>query len=366
MDSSDPDIRFDHDGVCNHCHGVDNDLRPRWFPNEAGAQMLESMAERIKKQGQGKKYDCIIGLSGGVDSSYLAYLAVKKMGLRPLAVHVDAGWNSDEAVSNIHRLTDILNIDLYTYVVNWQEMKAMHLAFLRSGVANQDVPQDHAFVAGVFKTARKHGIKTILGGNNYATESILPTAWGHDAMDRAQIMDIYRQFAPKGIKLKSYPTLNFWDYYLFFPHIYRIRIERPLNLMPYSKTDAMTLLKQELEWKYYGGKHYESRFTKFFQSYYLPHKWGYDKRRAHLASLIHNDEIDRDHALAQLQQPPFDAQAIEQDKEFVAKKLGITHDALNTLIANENKGFWHYKSNLAMKNRLKKAVRILNKVRKRG
>lgn len=360
MDTSDPEITFDAEGVCSHCHRVDEVLRPRWFPNEEGARKLEALATRLKKAGKGKPYDCIIGLSGGVDSSYLAWLAVKKMGLRPLAVHVDAGWNSDEAVSNIHRLTDILGIHLVTYVVNWQEMKALHRAFLEAGVANQDIPQDHAFTAGVFRTARKYGIKTILGGSNFATESILPSAWGYDAMDRSHIMDIYRRFAPKGTrKLKSYPTLSFFDYYLFFPYIYRIRIERPLNYIPYSKTEAMTVLKRDLEWQYYGGKHHESRFTKFFQTYYLPTKWGYDKRRAHLASMIHNGEVTRDEALAEMQQPPFDSETIDQDKEFFAKKLDLSMSELNALMEKPNVQPTAYRTHAAKKALLLKTVKTI-------
>ena len=363
MDSSDPEITFDDQGVCNHCHHVDTVLRPRWFPNEEGAKKLDALAKRLKKAGKGKAYDCIIGLSGGVDSSYLAYLAVKHMGLRPLAVHVDAGWNSDEAVSNIHRLTDILGIHLVTYVVNWEEMKSLHRAFLASGVANQDIPQDHAFTAGVFKTARQYGIKTILGGSNFATESILPNAWGYDAMDRVQLMDIYKKYAPRPRRrLKSYPTLSFLDYYLFFPYIHRVRIERPLNYIPYSKTEAMQVLKNELEWQYYGGKHHESRFTKFFQSYYLPTKWGYDKRRAHLASMIHNEEVTREAALAEMQRPSYDEETIPQDKVFIAKKLGISTDELETLIQCPNRQPTEYKSHAARKALLLKTVRAMRPV----
>lgn len=346
MDTSDPDITFDTQGYCNHCNTVESLIKPQWYPNDEGRQKLGTMIQEIKAAQGANPYDSIIGLSGGVDSSYLAYIAKKELGLNPLVVHVDAGWNSDEAVSNIENLTKRLGLDLHTIVINWEEMKDLQLAFLKAGVENQDIPQDHAFFAGLYSFSVKYKIKHVLNGSNFATESILPKSWGYNAMDSRYILDIHQKHGTG--KLKTFPTVSFYRRYIHYPFIKRMKVIKPLNYMPYNKQEAMKILEKEVGWKYYGGKHHESRFTKFFQSYYLPTRFGYDKRRAHLASQVMAGEITRAQALEEIKLPSYNVGMIEDDMEFVAKKLGITLDQLKALVIQPRPVKGTYKSNEAL------------------
>ncbi len=357
MDTSDPEIFFDDRGYCNHCKKVEEVIRPQWYPNNIGQQKLQTMVQEIKAN-QGKNlYDSIIGLSGGVDSSYLAYIAKTKLGLNPLVVHVDAGWNSDEAVSNIENLTKKLGLDLHTIVINWEEMKDLHLSFLKAGVENQDIPQDHAFFGGLYNFSVKYKICYVLNGSNFATESILPKSWGYNAMDSRYILDIHKKFGSR--PLRTFPTVSFYKRYIYYPYIKKMRVIKPLNYMAYNKADAIKILEQEVGWKYYGGKHYESRFTKFFQSYYLPTRLGYDKRRAHLSSQIMNGDIMREQALKEMALPSYDADTIENDMEFIAKKLGITPVQLKELVAKPKIDKGTYKSNETLIRFALKIKRIL-------
>ncbi len=354
MDTSDPNIVFDDKGVCSHCLNFDNNVKKNWFPNEEGKKRLNAIVEVIKSKSINREYDAIIGLSGGVDSSYLAYIAKKQLGLRLLAVHVDAGWNSEIAVKNIEHIVKKLGIELYTYVVDWDEIKDLQLAFLKSGIVNQDIPQDHAFIAGVYKVADKMNIKYMLSGGNIATEAILPTAWVDSNIDLRLIKYISKTFGK--VKLKTYPMITMFDYYLYYPYIKRIRSIRPLNYMPYNKKDAMNVLQNELGWRYYGGKHYESRFTKFYQSYFLPTKFGYDKRRAHLSSLIVTDQISRQEALKEIAQPLYNEQELQDDIQFIVKKVGISTEEFNKILNLHNRTFNDYPSNaklLRFKNHIK-------------
>ena len=342
MDTTDPEITFDERGVCNHCRNFEEKIKPRWFPNDEGKKKLDTIVAKIKKEGAGKEYDCILGLSGGVDSSYLAY-QTKKLGLRPLAIHVDGGWNSELAVKNIEDIVKKLDIDLYTYVVDWEEMQDLQVAFLRSGVANQDVPQDHAYFAALYNTTISKGIRYVLSGGNLATESILPTAWGYNAMDAHHLKAIHKIFGKR--KLKTYPIVNFFKLHIYYPYIKRMRVIRPLDLMPYNKQAAMEFLEKEIGWRYYGGKHYESRFTKFFQGYYLPTKFGYDKRKAHLSSLIVSGQMTREEAVEEMKKELYPISQLQEDKAFVIKKLGLTESEFDRLLTMPNKTFQEYPSN---------------------
>ena len=342
MDGTDPDITFDEEGVCSHCRRFENVIQPRWHPDVSGEPMLEALVNTIKEAGKNHEYDCVIGMSGGVDSSYLAYKA-KELGLRPLAVHVDAGWNSELAVKNIENIVKALDIDLHTHVVDWEEVRDLQQAFFRAGVANLDIPQDHAFVAAVFHYASAQGIKYILNGSNFATESILPTAWGHNALDLRHIKAIHKRFGKK--KLRTYPTINFFTYYLYYPFVKKLRVVCPLNYMYYDKADAMKLLEEKLGWTYYGGKHYESRFTKFFQAHYLPEKFGYDKRKAHLSSLIVTGQMTRDDAMAEMNKPLYDSVELEEDRRFVIKKLGLNQKEFDEIMAQPCRSYRDYPSN---------------------
>ncbi len=355
MDTSDPEIIFDEYGNCNHCNSFYASASKFWFPNEEGAKKLDAIFQEIKQAGANQEYDCIIGLSGGVDSSYLAYIA-KKAGLRPLAVHVDAGWNSELAVKNIENIVKKLDIDLYTCVINWEEMRDLQLAFLRSGVANQDTPQDHAFFAALYGFAIKENIKYVLSGSNNSTEYILPTAWGYDAMDSIHIKAIHKRFGKK--KLKTFPFVNFFDLYINYRYIKKMKVVAPLNYLPYNKNEAIKILEQELDWRYYGGKHYESRFTKFFQGYYLPQKFGYDKRKAHLSSLIVSSQMSREEALLEMKKDAYPPDQIAEDKEFIIKKLELNESEFEDIMNTSNTPFSAYPSNY----QLKQLWRLTNRV----
>lgn len=323
MDTSDPLISFSTAGVCNHCRSYEVEVKPIVDRAESGqaAPELAKVVGKIKAAGEGREYDCLIGLSGGVDSSYVA-AKVKELGLRPLAVHFDSGWNSELAVSNIENIVKRLDIDLYTHVCDWDEMRDLQLAFFKAGVANCDTPTDHAFLAVLYRVAAKHGIRHIVTGTNFATEAILPQAWGYSPADLTHLRAIHSRFGAR--PLKTYPTLGFFARYLYYPLVHGLRTVRILNLMPYNKNNVKEIIKQNLGWRDYGGKHYESIFTRFFQAYYLPQKFGYDKRRAHLSSLIVSGQMTREQALKELELPTYPADKLAVDKEFVAKKIGLT------------------------------------------
>ena len=362
MDTTDPDITFDEKGICNHCRSFEKYTKPFWKPGtEKSSNELKNIIKIIKEAQKDQEYDAIIGLSGGVDSSYLAYWAAKEAGLRLLAVHVDGGWNSELAVQNIEKIVKTLNIDLYTDVIDWEAMRDVQLAFFKAGVANQDTPQDHAFFASLYNFAIRHNIRYVLNGSNIATESILPTSWGHEAMDASQIKAICRKYAGK--KWKKFPLVSFFKYYLYFPYIKKMEIIRPLNYLNYNKDKAIEILEKEIGWKYYGGKHYESRFTKFFQGYWLPEKFGFDKRKAHLSSLILSDQITRDEALKELQKSPFDKKFLQEDIDYIAKKLEISTEEFLLLMKSSTNHFKNFDNHLLKKKALFKVIGVLSLIK---
>jgi asparagine synthase (glutamine-hydrolysing) len=331
MDGSDSEIEFDDAGVCNHCRDFEARTRTTWFPDAEGAERLRVLVDRVKAAGQGKRYDSILGLSGGVDSSYLA-LKLHSWGLRPLVVHVDAGWNSELAVANIEKIVKYCNFDLHTHVVDWEEMRDLQLAYLRAGVANQDVPQDHVFFASLYHFAIESGIRTIFSGGNIATEAIYPSSWGEwNAMDARNLRAIHARYGRR--KLKTYRTIGFTDYYVRFPFLHGMRTLRPLNYMPYDKATAIKELEQTIGWRAYDRKHGESLFTRFFQNYYLPVRFGYDKRRPHYSSLIVSGQMQREDALARLEDPISTPDELESDVAFFIKKMRITRAEFDELMA---------------------------------
>ena len=334
MDTTDPEIVFDADGVCNHCHEFDGLLGTQWFPNEDGKRKLESILETVRAQGAGKEYDSILGLSGGADSTYLA-IKMKDWGLRPLVVHVDAGWNSELAVANIERVVKHCNYDLHTHVVDWEEIRDLHLAYLKAGIPNQDVPQDHVFFATLYKFATSNGIRTIFSGGNLATEGIFPKAWHGSAMDAINLKAIHKRFGSR--PLKTYSTIGFLDYYFWFPFIKKMRTVRPLNYMPYDKAAAVAEMEQTFGYKSYDRKHGESLFTKLFQNYYLPTKFGYDKRLPHFSSMIVSGQMSREDAVAKLEEPLYDPFELETDITFFCKKLRISRAEFDALVAAPNR-----------------------------
>jgi N-acetyl sugar amidotransferase len=356
MDTTDAEISFDEAGVCSHCRHFDEVFRPSWFPNEEGRRKLELVVDTIKAEGRGRDYDCIIGLSGGVDSSYLAIKA-KELGLRPLVMHVDAGWNSELAVKNIENLVKALGFDLFTLVIDWEEMRDLQIAFLRSGIANQDVPQDHAYFAGLYRFATRENIRWVLSGGNYATEGILPQSWGYNAMDVRHLKAIHRKFGTH--PLRTYPTVSFFNLYVGYPLIRKMKVLRPLDFMPYDKEAAMQELSARFGWRYYGAKHHESVWTKFFQGYYLPTRFGFDKRKAHLSSLIVSGQISRAEAVAEMEEGVYPPEEIRRDRVFVCKKLGLTEGELDALIAAPRKTYCDYPNNEGKRLLLRKIWKAL-------
>ena len=343
MDTSDSQIVFDDHGVCDHCNGFRQDVLPSWHPDEKGKAMFREVVERIKREGRGKPFDSIIGMSGGLDSSYLLHLAVTEFGLRPLVFHVDGGWNTDIAVNNIQMLVDKLGLDLYTEVINWEEMRDFQLAFFKAGVPHLDIPQDHAFVATLYHFANKHKIKYILNGGNYATECVRnPLEWLYYGTDMAQIRDIHRRFGTRPLKTYPFSGVLFHKFYLRY--LKGVQVVKPLNWLPYTKEIAITTLSEKYGWRPYPQKHFESRFTKFFEGYWLPTRFGYDTRRVQFSSLILTGQMTRAEALEKLKQPAYDPNSIDEEFEYIATKLGITVDELRHYHTMPKKTYKDYRN----------------------
>jgi N-acetyl sugar amidotransferase len=342
MDTTDPEITFDDNGVSNHVASFNKEIGVTWFPNKEGRQKLDQLVKEIKEVGKGKEYDVIIGLSGGVDSSYLAYFLKTNYDVRILAVHVDAGWNSELAIHNVENIVKTLDIDLYTYVVNWKEMQDLQLAYLKANVINQDIPQDHVFMASLYATAQKHGIKYFLAGHNHATEGILPESWFYRSADLKNLRDIHKKHGT--IPLKTYPTTGFWKDFIYYPFIYGLKIKRPLNYIPYDKDEAKKIIIEKLNWRDYGGKHGESNFTKFYQNYYLPTKFNVDKRKAHLSSMILAGLTTREEALVEIEKPLYEPLQLQNDIEYIARKLNISVDEFQHIMSQPNRRHQDYKN----------------------
>jgi len=358
MDTTDSKIVFDDKGVCDHCNTFYKAILPNWHTDERGRQKLEDIAQKIKTQGKGKDFDCIIGISGGVDSSYLTYIAQEEMGLRPLVFHVDAGWNSQEATNNIGQLIDALGLDLYTEVIDWEEMRDLQLAFFKSGVPHIDTPQDHAFFAMMYKFAVEHDVKYILTGANYSTECIRnPMEWMYFQSDSIQLKDIHRRFGTR--PLKTFPLTSILRHKVYLPYVKGIKVVKPLNYVPYKRQAAIDLLEEKFGWQHYGQKHFESRFTKFYESYWLYKKFGYDTRKVQYSSLILTGQMTREEALERLKQPPYDEETIGQEIEYVATKVGISVDELQGYMDAPNKSYKDYRSQEGIYRIGAKVMRVL-------
>ncbi len=343
MDTSDSNIVFDDEGVCDHCLTFEKKTKPNWNFGQGHELELDELCSRIRKSGEGKDFDCIIGMSGGVDSSYLTHLAKNVMGLRPLVFHVDAGWNSQIAVTNIERLVDALSLDLFTEVVDWQEIRDLQLAFFKSGVPHIDTPQDHAFFATMYKFAKQHKVKYILTGANLSTECIRnPIEWMYYQSDSTQIKDIHRKYGEQ--KLKTFPLSSALNHKFWLPFIKGIKVKKPLNLVLYDKENAIKLLQDTYGWESYPQKHFESRFTRFYEGYWLPEKFGFDTRRVQFSSLIVTGQMTRKEALEKLTFPILDKATVLQELDYVASKLEISAAELQGFLKIPNKSYLDYKS----------------------
>lgn len=328
MDTTDPDIRFDENGISNYVDDFATFMNSL-PPPQIRKTVLEQRIAKIKAEGKGKQYDCILGLSGGVDSSYLAYLS-KEWGLRPLVVHFDNGWNSELAVHNIERIVSRLGFALATHVMNWEEFRDLQRSYFLASVVDIEVPTDNLIFGALFRLAAKHKVRTILSGTNYATEWLMPPRWNYRKIDAVNIRAIQAKFGSR--RLKDLPILGVWNQGRY-ALLNGIRTFAPLDLIDYSKAGAKKLLIDELGWRDYGGKHYESVFTRFYQGYVLPRKFGIDKRRAHLSNLILTGEISRSEALAELECPPYNEELQKEDRLYVLKKLGFSENEFERIMS---------------------------------
>lgn len=356
MDTTDPEIHFDNNGVCNYCHAFDRQFSELPKENFRESNTFWKTIEEIKGKTKGKKFNCILGLSGGVDSSYLAYL-IKETGLTPLVVHFDNGWNTEFATRNIENLVNKLGYELYTYVINWEEFKALQLSYFKASVIDLEVPTDHLIFGVLFKIAKKYKIHNIISGYNLTSEGIMPKSWLYQhKFDRANMKDIHSQFG-SGL-MSNLPTLGLWER-LYYHKIYKFKQYHLLQTFNYNKLEAKKLLMDKFSWKDYGGKHYESVFTRFYQGYFLPVKFGIDKRKAHLSTLICAGQLTREAALVELLQPTYDLAMQEQDIEYVCKKWGIPRTEFDAIMIAPIHRHEEFKQELKLEKRVQKLIDII-------
>jgi N-acetyl sugar amidotransferase len=343
MDTTDAGIAFDAHGVCDQCRNFTEHVKPNWHPDEKGWERLARTADKIRAAGKGRDFDCILGMSGGVDSSYLTYVAKEKMGLRPLVFHVDAGWNSDLAVSNIERVVEGLGLDLFTEVIDWDEMRDLQLAFFKAGLPNIDTPQDHAFFATMYKFAEKFRVKYILTGANISTECVKnPLEWMYYQSDSVHLRDVHRKHGTR--PLDKFPLTSILKHKLWLRYIKGIEVIRPLDQVPFVKEEAIRLLAERFGWQKYPQKHFESRFTRFYEGYWMPRRFGYDTRRVQFSSLILTGQMSRAEALERLKQPAIDDETGMREFRYVASKLGITTEELQRYFEMPKRTYKDYRS----------------------
>lgn len=359
MDSSARDIEFDGQGICNYCKGFEEKKAKHFAPSEEERlRRLDHLVDMVKASGRGRKYDCIVGLSGGVDSSWALVEAVR-LGLRPLAVHMDSGWNSELAQNNIANLVRQLGVDLYTHVIEWREIRGLMEAFFASDVIDVEVLYDNAMLAVNYRQARKHGLKFILAGSNIATEGVdIPTTWAWHKADKRNIVGISRKFG--GPKLKTFPSISTFDLVRYWA-VHRIRWVSFLDYLNYRKEDALSVLQAEFGYKPYAYKHYESVFTRFYQGYLQPYKFGVDKRKPHLSSLIMSGEMTREQALERAAGIAYPSEKeMEADRLYFIKKMGWTEEKFAEYMARPEKPHTDYPSEAALYEKLLKLYRKLN------
>lgn len=359
MDTSDPQITFDNQGRCDFCNNYYNTILPSWHTGDQGWKELKKIAERIKNQTKGKKHNCLIGLSGGTDSSYLTYIVKEKLGLNPLLLVVDTGWNLKVADSNVENLVNRLGLDVETIVVNWKEMKDLQIAFFKSAVPYQDTPQDTAIFSALYNYAAKHGFKYVMTGGNHSTECVKPPQEWTYYNDVRLLKDIHKRYGT--IPLKEFPLCSMFKYRVFYRYFKGIQVIKPLNYVEYKKESATKLLEEKFGWETYANKHFEDRFTRFYEGWWLPRKFGYDKRRCYDSSLILTGQMTRDEALIDIEQQPYDERLAMEDKKYICERLEITESQMDEFFNLPNKTFRDYKNSYGMINKaikLAKAVGI--------
>lgn len=344
MDTSDPEISFDKNGNCDHCQNFYKNIKGELNNQEKNKfKKLQLLTTQMLKSKNDEGYNCLIGLSGGVDSSYLLHFVVTELKLNPLVVHVDTGWNSKESVNNIEKLVDKLNLDLHTEVINWREMRDLQVSFFKAGHPNLDIPQDHAIWASIHKLAIKMKIKYLITGGNLATECIRePLEWSYHASDVRHIKDIQKKFGK--IKLKTFPLCNIFTYKIFYKYFKNLKIIQILDFISFNKQEAIDILQKKYGWINYSHKHYESRFTKFFEGYWLRKKFNIDVRKVHFSSLILNKQLDREEAIKMLKKNPYDETEILNEINFIKSKLNISDTDYQSYFNTSPKSFKDYKS----------------------
>ncbi len=357
MDTTDPDISFDTAGVCSHCRRYERLAQQRLIPVGERKARLDALLSEIRTAGQGMAYDCVIGVSGGVDSTYVAWV-VKEHGLRPLAVHLDNGWNSELAVANIEKTLKTLGIDLHTHVIDWEEFRDLQLSFLKASTPDGEVPTDHAILALLYQMADRHGLHHVITGTNVVSEAILPEKWGYGYFDWRYIKDVHRRFGTARISTYPHLPLARLFYYVF---VRRIRMVSILNYIEYDKQQAMDLLQNRLGWIYYGGKHYESIYTRFYQAYVLPQKFNIDKRKAHYSNLICSGQMTRAQALEKMREPIYPERLLQEDREYAIKKLGLTPAQFDAIMAAPCRTFLDYRTSHALFEFAKRFVNVTRK-----
>ena len=359
MDTTDPTIVFNEKGESDYYTNFKENIEPNWHTDDRGYEELMKIADKIKKTSKNKDFDCIIGLSGGLDSSYAAYIAKEVMGIRPLIFHVDAGWNTDKAVGNIEKIIHGLNLDLYTEVINWEEMKDLQTSFLKSQIADQDLPQDYAFFSGLYKFAKKNKINYVLTGGNFSTECCRePEEWGgFPGIDVTLVKDIHRKFGKR--PLKTFPLVDILSYKIYYKYVLGMEVFKPLNLVPYIKKDAEQLLQEKFGWEPFQHKHHESRFTRFYEDYWLPRKFGYQKRKAHFSCLIFTGQMTREEALERVSKPELSEEFLQKEFEYVANKLDMSVSDLEKIFEGENKTYKNYKNKMGL---IKMGAQIMQKL----
>lgn len=359
MDTTDPGISFDDRGICNYCHEFDKKFAQLPKENFKESKLFKKTVLELKESTKRERYNCILGLSGGVDSSFLAYL-LKESDLNPLVVHFDNGWNTEVSIRNIENLVNKLELELFTYVINWEEFKELQLSYFRASVIDLEVPTDHLIFGALFKVAKKYNIHNIISGYNLTSEGIMPKSWLYEfKFDRANMKDIHSRFGSG--RINNLPTLGVWDRF-FYEKVYKFKQFHLLQTFNYNKIEAKRLMMEKFDWKDYGGKHYESVFTRFYQGYFLPVKFGIDKRKAHLSTLICAGQITREDALNELKEPTYDPLLQIQDIEYVCKKWGISRDEFDDVMARPIRKHEDFEQELKLEQRIQKIIKLVKPI----